>query len=209
MNFIRLAALGMTAISPRLPGARILLASASIASILDTTQNVLRINYAGVDQHVHELYIGGGAWHDCDLTASTGGPHIATAGSIANIVDTVQKVLRINYAGIDQHVHEFYIAGGAWHDCDLTAAAGGTNLAAGASIANFVDTVQNVLRINYAGADQHVHEFYIAGGAWHDGDIPPPPDGPNLAAGGSIANLVDTRPKRLENQLCGYRPARA
>ncbi|MBV8864069.1 MAG: hypothetical protein JO210_01570 [Acidobacteriaceae bacterium] len=165
---------------------------ASIASLFDTIANTLRVNYAGADQHMHELYIAGGAWHDCDLTAATGGPNIATGAPTANLIDTIANTLRINYGGADQHVHELYIAGGAWHDCDLTAAAGGPNMAAGASIANLIDTIANTLRINYAGADQHLHELYIAGGAWHDCDLTAAAGGPNIAAGASTANLIDT-----------------
>ncbi len=163
----------------------------SVANLLDTAVGTIRINYAAADQHMHELYIGSGAWHDCDLTAAAGGPNLAASSSIANLFDTT-NTLRINYAGADQHLHELYISGGAWRDCDLTAAAGGPNLAPGAAVANLIDTLQNTLRINYAGADQHLHELYISGGAWHDCDLTVAARAPNLAAGASIGNFVDT-----------------
>ncbi len=165
---------------------------ASISSFVDTIQGALRINYAAIDKHVHQLYAAGGAWHDFDLTASTGGPNLAAGATITSIVDTVQNLLRINYAGIDQHLHQFYIAGSAWHDFDLTAAAKGPNLASNASIDALIDTTANTLRINYAGSDQHAHEFYVSGGAWHDFDLTAAAGGPNLATGASISSFIDT-----------------
>src|SRR5579884_3920934 len=167
-------------------------AGSEIASFVDTTQNELNVDYTGIDQHVHQLYQAGGVWHDLDLTALTGGPAASTGSAIANFVDTTQNVLRINYIGMDQHVHEFYTAGRAWHDFDLTAATGGPKAAAGAALANFIDTTQNVVRINYTAVDQHVHEFYIEGGAWHDFDLTSATGGPSTSARCSIANLVDT-----------------
>ena len=162
-----------------------------ISSLVDTTQNFVRISYAGADQHVHQLFNFGGAWHDCDLTTAAGGQKIAGNGSISRLVDTTQNLLRINYTAIDQHVHELFVAGGAWHDLDLTAVAGGPNAAAGASIANLIDTISNALRVNYIAVDQHIHEFYIAGGAWHDFDLTAASGGPKVAPNASIENIVD------------------
>lgn len=167
-------------------------AGATIASVMDTISNLLRVNYAGVDSHVHELYLYGGVWHDYDLTAAAGGPNIAARVSIANIVDTIANMLRIDYVSADAHAHELYIASGAWHDLDLTSAAGGPNIAPGASIANVVDTISKLFRINYPGIDSHIHELYFWAGAWHDYDLTGAAGGPKVAAGVSIANVVDT-----------------
>lgn len=183
-------------------GPRVLPAIA-LSGVVDTTQNLLRINYAGVDHHVHQFYIANGAWHDFDLTAVTGAQNIAVSGSIASFVDTVQKLLRINYIGLDQHIHQFSIAGGAWHDLDLTAAASAPLVASGSSLANFADTVGNVPRINYTAVDQHIHEFYMAGGAWHDFDLTAATAGPKVAANTPIDNGIDPFEGRLRINYTG------
>ncbi len=164
----------------------------SVADVVDTTQNVTRVNYVGVDSDVHEIYLSGGAWHDFDLTAATGGPKVSLGTSIANVVDTIQGVMRVDYAGVDLHVHEFYISGGIWHDLDLTTVTGGPQVATGTPIADVLDTIEGVMRVNYVGADSHVHEFYISGNAWHDFDLTAATGGPQTAADTSLANVVDT-----------------
>lgn len=77
------------------------------------------------------------------------------SGQLATLADGTAAYY---YPGADQHVHELYIANGAWHDRDLTAAARGSNISVGASISSLVDTLENLLRINYVGADQHLHQ---------------------------------------------------
>ncbi len=178
-------------------------AGASVASLIDTIGNVIRVSYAAVDQHVHQLYIDAGAWHDYDLTAASGGPNVAPGTVIANLIDTIQNALRISYAGTDQHMHQLYLWGGAWHDYDLTAAAGGPKLALGSAIANLVDTTQNVFRISYTGADQHIHQFYIWQGGWHDFDLTAATGAPTVATGSAIANLVDTTQNALRISYTG------
>ncbi len=176
-----------------------------IADIVDTTENVTRVHYIGADSHVHEFYIAGNAWHDFDLTAATGGPNIATDTSLTNVVDTIENVMRVHYVGDDSHVHEFYIAGNAWHDFDLTAATGGPKAAAPISLANVVDTTQGVLRVNYFGSDNHVHQFYIAGNAWHDFDLTMATNGPTIVAGASsIAGVVDTSQNVVRLNYVGF-----
>ncbi|HEY6251264.1 MAG TPA: RHS repeat-associated core domain-containing protein [Candidatus Angelobacter sp.] len=156
---------------------------------MSSSQNVMRIDYVGTDQHIHEISLLNG-WHDADLTAAGGGPNVASGAGIASIFDTIQNVMRVSYIGADQHVHQLYLSNG-WHDADLAAITGATNAASGAGIANAIDTSQNVLRIHYVGADQHIHEIYLLNG-WHHWDLTASAGGPNAATGTIVASIFDT-----------------
>jgi hypothetical protein len=136
--------------------------------------------------------LAGNEWHDFDLTAATGGPKALPVTSVADVADTTQNLIRVNYVGTDSHVHEFYLSGGVWHDFDLTTATGGPQAANGTPIADVVDTIQHVMRVNYVGADSHVHEFYLAENAWHDFDLTAESGGLPVTNGSSIADVVDT-----------------
>jgi hypothetical protein len=89
----------------------------------DSSQHV---NFIGTDGHVHELYIAPGAagWVDNDLTKSANGVLPSTFTPLVGYwgSDSSQHV---NFIGVDDHVHELYIAPGAagWVDNDLTALA--------------------------------------------------------------------------------------
>jgi hypothetical protein len=164
-----------------------------LASVVDTIYNTVRVQYVGVDSHVHGLYLASGLWYDSDLTATVGGPSVAAGTSIANVVDTIYNTVRVQYIGVDSHVHGLYLSSGLWYDADLTVIAGGPSVAAGTSIANVVDTIYNTMRVDYIGVDSHVHELYISGGGvWYDSDLTATVGGPSVAAGTSIANVVDT-----------------
>ena len=164
----------------------------ALATVLDTIENFVRLHYVGVDLHVHELYDAGGAWHDFDLTAATGAPAAMQVTPVANVVDTVENMLRVDYVAGDSHVHEFYIANNSWHDHDLTLVAHGPDVFSPAGIADMVDTIENIMRVHYVGADMHLHELYDAGGAWHDYDLTAVTGGPQTTFLTFIANVIDT-----------------
>ncbi len=171
-------------------------AGSSLANAVDTTQNVFRVHYIGVDSHVHEFYVDGTGWHDFDLTAATGGPAAAADSPLANAVDTTENLFRVHYVGVDSHVHEFYADSKGWHDFDITAATGGPAVAAGSALANAVDTTQSLFRVHYVGVDSHVHEFYVDGEGWHDFDL--------TAATGGPRSLPDLRSRMRSIRLKTY-----
>ena len=164
----------------------------AISAVLDTIQNIVRVHYVGSDDHLHETYLSNGVWRDYDLTAKTGGPSVTATTPIANVVDTIANTVRVDYVGGDSHVHEFYIDGGSWHDADLTQATGAPAVLSLTGIADMVDTLENVLRVHYVGGDSHVHELFIAGGAWHDFDLTAVTGAPQTGLFTFVANVIDT-----------------
>ena len=58
-----------------------------VANVVDTVENMLRVDYVAGDSHVHEFHIANNSWHDYDLTANTGGPQVQPLTSIANVLD--------------------------------------------------------------------------------------------------------------------------
>jgi hypothetical protein len=163
---------------------------ASIASLYDPSSNVLRNYYIAADGHVHDLYLDT-SWHDEDVTA-LGGGHV-TGGEIALIYGGFPQVFRSHYIALDKHVHSLYLDASGWHDADLTALWGGPLAGWPFSygpIANVFDPINNVLRVHYLAADQHVHELYLdATPSWHDADLTALGGGP--LAVGSIALIYD------------------
>jgi hypothetical protein len=117
----------------------------------DDSQHVI---YVGTDNHVHELFIArGGGWADNDLTAIAGAvaPAAHTAVHGHRLSDDSQHVI---YVGVDNHVHELFIARDAgWADNDLTAIAGAVAPAAHTALNGYPlsDDSQHVI---YVGVDQ-------------------------------------------------------
>ncbi len=89
------------------------------------TDNSQHVNYLGSDNHIHELYRASGAsptdWTDNDLTALAIAvqPHPETAFVSYWGSDSSQHVF---FIGIDDHVHELYIAPGT-NGCPTTTSA--------------------------------------------------------------------------------------
>jgi photosystem II stability/assembly factor-like uncharacterized protein len=83
----------------------------------DNSQHVF---FIGTDNHVHELFINGGSWHDNNLTTLAGAvpPTPTTHLTGYPLGDNSQHVF---FVGTDSHVHELFINGGSWADNDLTA----------------------------------------------------------------------------------------
>ncbi len=76
----------------------------SLANAMDTTADLFRVHYVGVDSHVHEFYVNGEGWHEFDITMAAGGPAVAAGSALANAMDTTQNLFRVNYVGADSHV---------------------------------------------------------------------------------------------------------
>ena len=82
------------------------------------SDNVNSVVYRGLDNHIHELYLPGGAWGTGDLSKLTGATD--AAGAPAGYVrwDNVNSVV---YRGSDNHIHELYLPrGGGWGTADLS-----------------------------------------------------------------------------------------
>ncbi len=141
----------------------------------DSSQHV---NFIGVDNHLHELYIAPGAagWVDNDLTK--------LAGAVAPVQNTAldsywgsDSSQHVNFIGVDARLHELYIAPGAagWVDNDLTKLAGGVLPSAVTELDGYwgSDNSQHVNFIAPGDANAHVHELYLAPGAagWVDNDL--------------------------------------
>ncbi|MGA8027521.1 MAG: hypothetical protein WB992_10260 [Bryobacteraceae bacterium] len=147
-------------------------AGSKLASLFDTVYNGVRTYYIGADQDVHELFLSGSTWQDADLSAITGGPHVTPGSALATLYDSKYSGVRTDYVATDQHVHELFLSGGMWQDADLTSIAGGINVSGGSGLVGIVDPVySNAVRDYYVGTDQHVHELFLSGGVWSDGDI--------------------------------------
>ena len=117
------------------------------------SDNSQHVNFIGVDQHVHELYIAPdtGGWVDNDLT-TLAGPNV----SVPNVVPMSQlhgfwggdNSQMVNFVGVDYRVHRLYIEpnGPSWVD-DPTAGAG-----------------LNTPLPGYWGSDGSKHVFFFAAG---------------------------------------------
>lgn len=59
-------------------------------------------------------------------------------------------------------------------------------------LASVVDPAYgNAAREYYVGADQHVHELFLSGGKWSDGDLFAIAPSPNVAAGSPLTSVFD------------------
>jgi hypothetical protein len=68
------------------------------------------------NNHVHELLLSGGIWRNADLTAIAGAPSLRSPGDIA--FDPRWNITRVHYVGIDNHVHELFLAKSASSSTD-------------------------------------------------------------------------------------------
>ena len=132
----------------------------------------VHVNYISTDNHVHELYIAPGRdWVDNDLSAladaASPAPNTALAGYWG-----ADGSVHVNYISADNHVHELYIAPGrSWVDNDLTALADAVAPTAGSALDGYWGS-DGSQHVNFVGADNHVHELYIAPVRnWVDNDL--------------------------------------
>ena len=80
--------------------------------------------------------------------------------------------MHVNFVGAEGHIHELYIAPGrGWVDNDLTVLAGGVAPAVGSALDGYWGS-DGSQHVNFVGADNHVHELYIAPVRnWVDNDL--------------------------------------
>ena len=136
----------------------------------DSSQHV---DFIGTDGHIHELYLATGSpWVCNDITAASGSPVTAIAGSALYGYFGSDTSQHLQFIGIDGHVHELYAnPGEGWRSNDLTAASNGISPIAGSPLDGYwqEDSSQHV---NFIGTDGHIHELYLAtGAAWVCNDI--------------------------------------
>ncbi len=139
------------------------------------TDNSVHVNFIGTDSHLHELYIAPGAnWVDNDLTALASAVAPAANTALDGFWGT-HNSQHVNFIGTDSHLHELFIAPGSnGVDNELTALASAVAPAATTALDGYWGTDGSV-HVNFIGADNHVHDLYIAPGA---GWIVPQPKAP-------------------------------
>jgi hypothetical protein len=128
--------------------------------------------FIGTDNHVHELFINGGTWHDNNLTTLAGAgtvPPTPTThlASYRLLFDDSQHVF---FIGTDNHVHELDIAGAGWYDHDLTTLAGAVPPKPATALTGYALST-NSKHTFFIGTDDHVHELLFAGAGWLDNDL--------------------------------------
>jgi Fungal fucose-specific lectin len=148
-----------------------------------TPDQVPRVIYLGGDSHIHELRLQGG-WQHADLSAIAAGNPVAPAAGALFAYVTPDKVPRVVYLATDNHIHELRLQGG-WQHADLSALV--TNSppafqAVGSPLA-FV-TPDGIPRVDYLGADNHIHELRLQGG-WQQADLSAISTPPASAAAGN------------------------
>ena len=177
-----------------------------LVSILDPLYgNAVREYYVGADQHVHEFFLFGGVWQDGDLSTITGSFYLTAGGSaLAALFDPNYNGIRTDYISNDLHLHEMFLSNGVWHDADLTAIAGGTEVSKGSGLASIIDPVHsNAARVYYIGSDQHVHELVLSNGAWQAADLTALTGAGNATATSAFANLYDPIYNALRTSYIG------
>ena len=136
-------------------------------------QKYQHVVYISADRHIHELYfpIGGGRWHQNDLTATVGAAPAIRGSALTSWVD--QRYQHVVYVSSDRHIRELYfpLTGGRWRQRDLTVAAAAPATGPGSVLDSWAD--HRYQHVVYASADGHIRELYfrIAGGAWKQTDL--------------------------------------
>jgi tyrosinase len=122
---------------------------------------VARVAYRGIDNHIHELYLTD-QWYHFDMTGVPGA--VPPAGDPMGYFAQVPRVV---YRGQDGHLHELaiYPETGGWGDFDMTGVPGAVP-PAGDPMGYFAQ----VPRVVYRSGDGHVHELAISPstGQWVD-----------------------------------------
>jgi hypothetical protein len=137
----------------------------------DNTQHVI---YIDNQNHVHELYWSGGAWHNGlpDLTQTTGTPQPAGNSDLAGYACEYERTEHVIYIGNDGHIHELW-NGGTWNTTDLTdkAGSGATAPMNGTPLAGYSDEAEQTHHVFYIDVNYNVHELYRSGNAWFSGAV--------------------------------------
>lgn len=180
------------------------IAGGSVTNIIDTVTQAPESYFIGTDQHVYQLYWSAtNGWLGFDLSNNTGAQN-ASPGAIASMMDTITESPETYYVGTDQHLHQLYFnLNGGWHTFDVSASAGGANVAANGSLTSIVDTLVGSPEVYYVGVDQHIHQMsWNSTSGWHNFDLSAMAGAPAASAGGVTA-LVDTVDGALEVYYVG------
>jgi hypothetical protein len=139
------------------------------------TQHVIYIG--DEDFHIHELWWdSGGGWHQHDLTDATGVPSGLGLGpgspQPAAYVFASRGTQHVNYRRNDGHVIELWCdSKGAWHNHDLTVAAGATDVPF-SKVYSYAFDAQETQHVIYQGEDSHIIELWCdSKGAWRHHDL--------------------------------------
>ncbi|WP_051973177.1 S8 family serine peptidase [Cryobacterium sp. MLB-32] len=138
-----------------------------------------RVVYRGVDAHIHELFLldVSAGWGHGDLTAATGAPPaIGNPAAYETHVTGQDSCARVVYRSRDGHLNELFYLGGStsWGHGDLTALTLAPSAAGQPAVCETHLTGQDpCARVEYRGADGHVHELFYLGGAtaWGHADL--------------------------------------
>jgi hypothetical protein len=142
------------------------------------SDNSQHVNFIGLDDYVHELYIFPGAgWVDNDLTELALAQSPAVQSGLSGYWQSDNSVhVFYNGAGTDNHVYQLRIfpGGPGWVWEDLTSLADGIVPEVSRALNGYWGT-DNSQHVNYIGSGNHIHELYRASGAsptdWTDNDL--------------------------------------
>jgi hypothetical protein len=129
------------------------------------------VNFVGKDGHVHEIYYDNG-WKHNDLSQLGGAPVAAIAnGPLSGYVTAFNEQQHVIFIGTDNRVYELVYENG-WQHTDLLAAAGVSNLVAGAAsrLDGYSTDFNEQQHVNFVGSDAHLHELYYDHG-WKHNDL--------------------------------------
>jgi hypothetical protein len=129
------------------------------------------VNFIGTDGHVHEL-VYDGSWKHNDLSQLGGAPVAALAnGPLSGYVTGFNKQQHVIFIGTDNRVYEL-VYQNSWQHTDLLAAAGVSNLLAGAAsrLDGYSTEFNEQQHVNFVGSDGHLHELWYSS-KWQHNDL--------------------------------------
>ena len=168
---------------------------------IDSMNNSAEIYYIGTDGHVRELWWSWFGSGSGDASGAAGAPNPASGSALVCLANTVANSVNVDYLTPDHHIHELWWAPSAgWHSDDLTTAAGGSNAAAGSSLATEINTLAGKVELYYFDSNWKVSELQFDPGTWHWYSTDPTylTDAVNAAAGSALVSLVKTVDNTVE-----------
>ena len=132
------------------------------------TQHVIYLG--ATDNHIRELWWDSAGRQTNDLTAATRAPAPANPAVFVGYVYRAEGTQHVDYVGADNHIHELWSNGPAWHTNDLTAAADAPPVG-GDNLVGYDFAAEGTQHVDYVGADNRIHELWSNGPAWHTNDL--------------------------------------
>jgi len=164
--------------------------------------NSQEIDYLGTDTHLHQI-CNNGSWGAGDLTVAAGASMPAQGSTLSTHFDTITGSQELNFLGSDQHVHQLWFDGNAWHESDLTASIGGSLAANGSPIVSAKNPLGLTSEIDYIGTDHHIHQYWFSAGTWHAADITALSSGALTASDSQLTTAFNTIAQRQEISYLG------